>query len=186
MKKEQTEKNKEALAQVESESLLERTVELKKVIEKQDAKKTKKKETKKAKVSKKRDVTAFNIQTVKRDALSKTEKRQYMSIDAEDSESVKLFLDKAKKMHVTVYKNSKTNKYERLTTDIATKLIKRFMKKNKTYRTRDFQQQFKTASSSYTDMLRSACKRLQKQKFLRIDLIAENERTRAKYEYTRI
>lgn len=188
MKKEQRKELKNALASVEKTNS---TLENSKALAKQLAKQSKAKSKSKAKTQKKsqvkRDVSSLNIETVDTDKLSKFESRNYMHND-KDAKTVELFLSKDKKQHVTVYYNKKTKQYERLTTDIAEKLIKQHMlkfDKHKIFRTRHFQQQIQSASSSYTDMLRSACKRLEKQKFLQIRLIAENERTRAKYEYSR-
>ena len=133
----------------------------------------------------KRDIKTYVIETLNNKDLKNTELREYMH-KAVDNEHSIVFLSEDKKEHRTVFFNQKTQQYEILSKDIAKALIKEHMIENSairdTYRTRDFQQLLQSASSSYTDMIRNACRELEKEKFLEIREISE-ERTRAKYEY---
>jgi hypothetical protein len=133
-----------------------------------------------------RNVVAFAIDTVNTKDLSRYEKRSYMN-RAIDADKAELFLKSDKSCHVTVFYNSATKKYERLTTQIAYDVIKAHIQANKAkvtrYITSDFQRLLQSASSSYTDLIRSACRRLHKEKVIEMREIKDNSRTRAKYEY---
>ena len=134
----------------------------------------------------KRDIKAFQIVSVDNDKLSKFEQRSYMHKSL-DNNKAQLFLSDDKKEHKTVFFNKATNKFEALTKDIAKEQIRAHMLVNsatkRIYRTSDFQQLLQSASSSYTDMIRSACSELHREKFLVMSKIQDTERTRAKYQY---
>ena len=133
-----------------------------------------------------RDIKAFNIVSVDNKNLSKFEQRSYMH-KALDNNKAQVFLSDDKKEHRTVFFNKATNKFEALSKDIAKEQIRAHMLANsatkRIYRTSDFQQLLQSASSSYTDMIRSACRELQAEKFLVMSKIQDTERTRAKYQY---
>ena len=135
---------------------------------------------------KSRDIKAFQTILIDKDKLSKLEKRAYMHKDV-DSNTAQLYLDDFSKEHRTVYFNKASNKFEALSKDIAKEQIRAHMLANsavkRVYRTSDFQQLLQSASSSYTDMIRSACRELQTEKFLVMTKIQDTERTRAKYQY---
>ena len=134
---------------------------------------------------KQRDIKAFQTILIDKDKLSKFEQRSYMHKSLENAKA-ELFLSDDKKEHCTVYFDTTLNSFQRLSKDIAKKLIKAHMSANsavkRIYRTSDFQRLLQSASSSYTDMIRSACRELASEKFLDMRKI-ESERTRAKYEY---
>ena len=133
-----------------------------------------------------RDVTKFVVKAVDTKDLSKYEQRSYMNKSI-DAEHVQLFLADNEKEHCTVYFDSATNSYQKLSKAKAKELIKAYMtahREQKVFRTSDFQRMLQSASSSYTDMIRSACHELDKKdNFLTVELITDNERTRAKYQY---
>ena len=148
--------------------------------------KTEKKSNTTAKAEKERDIKAFQIVSVENKDLSKFEQRAYMHKALENSKA-QVFLSDDKKEHKTVYFDRATNSYKALSKDTAKDIIKAHMIQNsavkRIYRTSDFQQLLQSASSSYTDMIRSACTELHKEKFLLMSKIQDTERTRAKYQY---
>ncbi len=132
-----------------------------------------------------RDVTKFIVKAVDTKDLTRYESRAYMNRNI-DAEHAQLFLSDNEKEHCTVYFDSSTNSYQKLSVEKAKELIKAYMtahREQKVFRTSDFQRAMQSASSSYTDMIRSACRKLQTENFLTVELIADNERTRAKYQY---
>ncbi len=132
-----------------------------------------------------RDVTKFIVKAVDKKDLNSYERRSYMNKDI-DAEHAQLFLSDNEKEHCTVYFDSVTNSIQRLTKAIAKQKIKEYMtahSEQKVFRTSDFQRMLQSASSSYTDMIRSACRQLERESFLTVELIADNERTREKYQY---
>ena len=192
MKSKQSNANKELLAQLHksnsSSSVVDRkALNLDTAVKTLSAVETAKKSNTTAQSAEKsRDIKAFNIVSVDNDKLSKFEQRSYMHKSL-DNNKAQLYLSEDKKEHKTVYFNKATNKFEALSKDIAKEQIRAYMSANsatkRIYRTSDFQQLLQSASSSYTDMIRSACTELHKEKFLLMSKIQDTERTRAKYQY---
>ena len=183
--------SKELLAQLHksnsSSSVVDRkALKLDSAVKTLSAVETAKKSNTTAKAEKERDIKAFNIVSVDNKDLSKFEQSSYMHKSL-DNNKAQLFLSDDKSEHKTVYFNKASNKFEVLSKDRAKDIIKAHMQANsatkRIYRTSDFQQLLQSASSSYTDMIRSACRELASEKFLLMSKIQDTERTRAKYQY---